>query len=352
MSEKRTALIIGAGIGGLAAGLALRRAGWHIRVHERAASPRELGFGLGLAPNALSALHELGVAEPVVRAGAQLAKVEFRYTNGRVLRRLNLQFGFPAVVALRPDLHGALLTAVGDEHSRLAREAVSVSEDAGGITVHFNDGSTDTGTMLVGADGVHSTIRKCLHPHERPPRPSGFCAIRGVAYGVSHHLGDLSGVGYLDNAIEAATVRASSDAVYWYMSLRVQDVVDATPQAILNQRYRGFESPLRSILSATKPDDMRFDQLFERDALRCPSRVGPQARHLARRRGAPAPASYGTRRRSGSGRCGGSRTGCCGVGRCRAGATAVRSDPIPSHGHLHQNGAAHRTHHHDAKHRD
>jgi 2-polyprenyl-6-methoxyphenol hydroxylase-like FAD-dependent oxidoreductase len=127
-------LIIGAGIGGLAAGLSLRRAGWDIRISERAASPRELGFGLGLAPNALSALHELGVAEHVVRAGARLAKIELRRANGRVLRRFNVKVGLPAVVALRSDLHGALLAAVGDDALRLSKEAVSFSESRRGVT--------------------------------------------------------------------------------------------------------------------------------------------------------------------------------------------------------------------------
>jgi len=54
--KQRTALIVGAGIGGLAAAIALRAAGWRVRVFERSASPRELGFGLNLAPNAIAAL--------------------------------------------------------------------------------------------------------------------------------------------------------------------------------------------------------------------------------------------------------------------------------------------------------
>jgi 2-polyprenyl-6-methoxyphenol hydroxylase-like FAD-dependent oxidoreductase len=86
--DPRTALIAGAGIGGLAAGVALRSAGWRVRIHERASSPRELGFGLLLAPNALSALRELGVAA-VVEAGAVAATgVEVRRLNGRLIRRL------------------------------------------------------------------------------------------------------------------------------------------------------------------------------------------------------------------------------------------------------------------------
>lgn len=265
----RTALVVGAGIGGLAAGLVLGRAGWIVRIHEQAHSPRELGFGLALAPNALRALQELGIAEPVVRAGSGLAGFELRHTSGRVLRRLDAQrLGVPAVVALRPQLHGALMGAIDRDALRLGSEAVSFTENGGSVTLHLKDGSTDSGAVLVGADGVHSVIRRSLHPNEPPPHPSGFCAVRGVAYGAGHHLGDLSGVGYLGNAIEAATVRASSDAVYWYMSLRSRDVVDPSPEAILSARYPAFEPALRAILSATRPEDMRFDRLFLRRPLR------------------------------------------------------------------------------------
>ena len=62
----RERLIVGAGIGGLSAGIALRRAGWDVRIFERSASLRELGFGVGLAPNAMAALADLGVAGEVL----------------------------------------------------------------------------------------------------------------------------------------------------------------------------------------------------------------------------------------------------------------------------------------------
>jgi 2-polyprenyl-6-methoxyphenol hydroxylase-like FAD-dependent oxidoreductase len=63
----RSALIVGAGIGGLAAALALRRVGWRVRVFERTSNPGELGFALMLAPNAMASLRELGLAEEVAR---------------------------------------------------------------------------------------------------------------------------------------------------------------------------------------------------------------------------------------------------------------------------------------------
>ena len=89
----RTALIVGAGIGGLAAGVALQRAGWRVRIFERSRNPRELGFALMLAPNALAALRELGLAEAVMEHAATPVRVEIRQPGGRVLRRLESRTG-------------------------------------------------------------------------------------------------------------------------------------------------------------------------------------------------------------------------------------------------------------------
>src|SRR5262249_34702222 len=118
--NERTALIVGAGIGGLAAGVALRHVGWNIRIFERAASPRELGFALLLAPNAISALRRLGLADRVIAGGARVTGGQIRRADGRLLRRFDVTkmlqiLPEPPVVVLRPVLHGALLDAVGPE---------------------------------------------------------------------------------------------------------------------------------------------------------------------------------------------------------------------------------------------
>ena len=107
---KRTALIAGAGIGGLSAAIALRQAGWHVRLFERAAAARELGFGLGVAPHAIAALRRLGVADVVLARGFAPTRGELRRMDGTVLKRLELPaadevLGGPMVVALHPALH-------------------------------------------------------------------------------------------------------------------------------------------------------------------------------------------------------------------------------------------------------
>ena len=267
-SEPRTALIVGAGIGGLAAGIALRRTGWNVRIYERAARPRELGFGLLLAPNALAALSELGVHEAVAREGSVNGWIEIRRLDGRVLRRLDTPLGGPSIVALRSTLHGALLAAVGEESLRLGRDVTHFRTSPDGVTIEFTDDApADAGELLVGADGVASVIRRTLHPNEPAPRASGYTAIRGVAFGAVDVLGELSGIAYLDRGIEAAAIRAATNAVYWYISLQSRDAGGATPAEILEPRLSAFDQPFRQIVSSTAPEDIRLDELFRREPL-------------------------------------------------------------------------------------
>src|SRR5688500_5755566 len=127
----RSALVVGAGIGGLSAALALRRAGWQVRVFEQSESPRELGFGVGIAPNAVAALRELGVGDTVVARGFEPRCGELRRMNGAVLKRAELPpnaLGGPLLVTLRPALHGALLEAVGLDTITLGTRVTGFAE--------------------------------------------------------------------------------------------------------------------------------------------------------------------------------------------------------------------------------
>lgn len=264
----RRALIVGAGIGGLAAGLVLRRANWQVQVFERSTSARELGFALALAPNAMAALRELQLAETMIAEGVVTARMELRRTDGRVLRRF-LAGHLAPVVALRPVLHGALLAGVGRDALALDSEAIDFEATEAGVVLTLANGQSATGDVLVAADGVGSVIRKRLHPEESPPRASGFCALRGVAHDVGHHLGDLSAVGYLGRGIEAATARASKSTVYWYVSMLARDMPSGSrePRSILEQRTATFDGRFRAITNATTPEELRFDELFERDPI-------------------------------------------------------------------------------------
>jgi 2-polyprenyl-6-methoxyphenol hydroxylase-like FAD-dependent oxidoreductase len=267
-----TALIVGAGIGGLAAGLVLRRAGWDVRIFERASSPRELGFALALAPNALAALRELGIAESVIRDGFMTRSLEIRRGDGTPLKRV--EFATEAgtlhsLVALRTVVHGRLLDAVGTDVLVLDSPAAGYDATPDGVSLRLADGRRIEGRVLVGADGVGSVVRRRLHPDEPDPRPSGFHAIRGVTHGAVDRLGNVSAAVYFGDGIEAGLARADASAVYWYMSLLDADVGNdaAHPGAVLERALRSLDRRFASIALAARPEDLRLDRLLQRDPL-------------------------------------------------------------------------------------
>jgi 2-polyprenyl-6-methoxyphenol hydroxylase-like FAD-dependent oxidoreductase len=264
----RTALIVGAGIGGLSAGLALRQAGWDVRIFERAAESRELGFGLGLAPNAMAALKELGVADTVLARGYMPWRGEVRRPDGTVVKRAQLPpnaLGGPLIMALRPALHGALLDTLGPDAVTLESEATGFAVDGAQVTLRLANGRTATGDVLIGADGMGSAIRRAFHPAEPPPRSSGLVAVRGAVHGALRHLGDRSAVYYLGRGIESGMIRASDTGIYWFLSLARELVPDGMrdPAAVVAHMSPQFDETFRAVTSAT--DDMRFDELVDRD---------------------------------------------------------------------------------------
>jgi 2-polyprenyl-6-methoxyphenol hydroxylase-like FAD-dependent oxidoreductase len=270
----REAVIVGAGIGGLAAAIALHRAGWLVRVLERAASPRELGFALLLAPNAVYALRQIGVADAVIAGGHVATDGEMRRTDGTVLRRFELQrlrdlLPEPTVTVLRPVLHGALLDALPAGALLLTSEVSGVVQSADGVDVTIAGGGSVRADLVVGADGVGSVIRGLLHPHEPAPRTSGLFGLRGVAQGVVTHMGSSSGAQYFGRGVEAGLGRAAKDTVYWYISLprEVATAAQMNPQRVLEQLVPKFDPRFRAIVTATRPDDMRLDELFDRAPL-------------------------------------------------------------------------------------
>ena len=271
MDDDRSALIVGAGIGGLAAAVSLRRVGWQVRVLERADNPRELGFALALAPNALKALRELGLADPVIAAGAEVHTFEVRRPDGTVMKRVTFAergTDSRSVVTLRPALHGALLGAVPADALLLAHEVHDVTPTESSASVTLTTGRQLSADVVIGADGVGSVLRRRMHPQEAPPRASGYHALRGVTHDAAHHLDRVNVIVYLGDGIEAGFARASATAVYWYVSMVSEYApAGATAGDVLERCLRGLEPDAAALARAARPEDVRLEPLFRRDPI-------------------------------------------------------------------------------------
>ncbi|MBU2666626.1 FAD-dependent monooxygenase [Actinoplanes bogorensis] len=175
------AIVIGAGIGGLAAALALERQGWNVTVLERAAALENVGAGLAVAPNGLRALDHLGVGGPVRALAALQGTAGIQKPGGGWISRTDAaaaeaRFGQPTIVVHRAALVSVLADALRPGTLRLGRAAVDVSPDG---TVVTEDGPL-AGALVVAADGLRSRVRGKLFPDSPQPVYAGVTSWRFI----------------------------------------------------------------------------------------------------------------------------------------------------------------------------
>ncbi|MCK1667711.1 FAD-dependent monooxygenase [Bradyrhizobium sp. 153] len=178
---------MGGGIGGSAAALALLRAGCDVHVYEQVASKSEVGAGIQLSPNATRLLHRYGLADALGGVAVKPSHVEIkRWDDGRILGREELgraveeAYGAPYYHFHRADLLSILTAALPAERLHSGWRCVDVRQTNAGATTVFDDGTAIDSDVVVGADGIHSVVRKVLFGDERP-RFSGNVAYRGLA---------------------------------------------------------------------------------------------------------------------------------------------------------------------------
>lgn len=189
MSDRKKAVIVGAGIGGLAAGLALSRAGWDVEVLEQAAVISEVGAGLQISPNGVRALQALGVMDVLQPSLFEPESISLSMgISGRRVFDLPMKgyaqgrWGSPFFQVHRADLQDALKTQLGKEAGLVIRtnaKATGYVRERGGASVYLERGERVFGDVVIGADGLHSVIREQITGPDRA-RFTGNVAWRAV----------------------------------------------------------------------------------------------------------------------------------------------------------------------------
>ena len=187
--NRRPILIAGGGIGGLSAALGLARKGFSVIVLEKAPALGEIGAGIQLGPNAFHSFDYLGVGEAARAMAVYIDQLRLmdaltgeEITHIDLGERFRARFKNPYAVVHRGDLHGVLLKACREHANielRVRSEVVSYAQDGSSVTAKLATGETVTGSMLVGADGLWSNVRKQL-AGDGKPRVSGHTTYRSV----------------------------------------------------------------------------------------------------------------------------------------------------------------------------
>ncbi|MCB9730016.1 MAG: FAD-dependent monooxygenase [Deltaproteobacteria bacterium] len=264
-------LIAGGGIGGLAAAIALRRAGREVQIFERADDVRASGQGITVSVNAMVALGELGLADAVLAAGVRLSGAELRRADGRALMPLHMDameaaHGMPSVGILRGALLGVMLEAIGAERVRTSARCVGYRMDGEGVAMRLAGGEEVRGEALIGADGAGSAVRAQLLG-EAAPRYAGYTCWRGLADVAGEELGEGGFFEMWGRGARFGGIPVSADRFFWYAAANAprrgrDEAGEVIPR--LRARFAGFAEPVATLLARTAPEGVLRTDIEDR----------------------------------------------------------------------------------------
>jgi len=254
MNRVRTALVIGGGIAGPATAMALRKAGVEADVYEaRPGTADGVGVFLTLGSNGLAALRSLGADARVLEAGFPTPGILLRDSNGKDLGVSRISSGDPVSRTLRrSDLYRAVRDEALDRGVRFehGKRLVDVRDTGDGVTAVFEDGTEASADLVVGADGVHSTVRRIIDPKAPAPSYGRLLNLGGHARGVKTDAEPGSYVMVFGRRAFFGYVLSPSGEVWWFANVPCRT------------------EPSRSESAALSASDWlaRLKELFARDA--------------------------------------------------------------------------------------
>jgi len=270
--------IVGGGIGGLTAAVALARKGLAAEVYEQAPVLEEVGAGVGLWPNALTALAPIGLAGKVAQLAVRLDGQGIKRPDGGWLLRIPgevmaQRWGAGVVLVHRAELQQLLAAELGPSVIHLGARCTGFEDSGQAVTAHFADGRKVQADVLVGADGVHSVVRAQLFG-PAALRYRGYTAVRSITPAGSVPL-PRDGIETWGQGARFGLGPTSGDRVTWYAMWNApagaHDAGDTA--ARLRELYGGWHEPIPAIIAATPAAAMIRNDIYDRRPARTWSRA-------------------------------------------------------------------------------
>ena len=270
----RQVIIAGGGIGGLVTAIALRREGITATVFERASELAPVGAGLTLWANAISTLQRIGLGDMLVSVGKPLARSRILSWQGDTLAEtpveaLARRFGTPLMAVHRADLQDALLGVLGPDVVRTGVACTGFEQDGAQVRVRLATDEEVAGDLLVGADGLRSTIRAQLFG-ATSPRYAGYTAWRGIAHITPPQWDDAMATETWGDGRRFGLVPLSNGRMYWFATLNAPEGASDKPggrkQELLDL-FSTFHAPIPAVIAATDEAIILRNDIYDRPPL-------------------------------------------------------------------------------------
>lgn len=265
-------VIAGAGIGGLTLAVALQRRGVRVRVFERANQLTAAGAGIGLPANGVKALQTLGLGDGVMRAGMVVERAVILNSRGRQLgpevdlTEVYRAMGASLVALHRGRLHAVLLDAVGADAVVTAAPVTSFEQDSRSVQVTLAHGQRVATELLVGADGLHSSVRTQLMATAAPIY-SGYTSWRGVTPSNTVALPSRTSESW-GRGERFGIVPIGFGEIYWFaVADAPRGGQDDDVRRELLARFGSWHEPIAAIIDATPSDRILRTDIYDRDPI-------------------------------------------------------------------------------------
>jgi 2-polyprenyl-6-methoxyphenol hydroxylase-like FAD-dependent oxidoreductase len=281
MKSKKIA-IIGGGIGGLTTAIALQQKGFDVKVYEAAPEIREVGAGLWIAPNAINIFERLGIAKAIKSAGNQLHSSYLGDHKANVLTKVDFskiieKYDNGTTAIHRGKLQSILLKNVKpntvETYKRLKNiETIFASDSVateGGIKMTFEDGTVANCDILIGADGIHSVVRKHLFGEMRL-RYSGQTCWRGVAKMALKTPKEAAELWGTKGGLRTSYSQISGEEVYWYITAKAEKgtkIPQNEVKSYLLNLVSEFQSDIQSVIEKTDNHAILQNDLLDLKAI-------------------------------------------------------------------------------------
>ncbi len=258
-------IIIGAGIGGTSAGIALQRLGHEVVIYDQMRENKPVGAALSLWSNGVKVLNWLGVGDEVAELGGDMAEMAYLDGHtGETLCRFSLapvteKTGQKPYPVARADLQALLMRTFGEENIHLNTKMIGIEDDGQSVTATFADGSTDTADMLIGADGARSLTRAYVQPDgadEIVREYSGYTNFNGLI-SVDERVGTPTAwTTYVAEGKRAAVMPLAGDRFYFWFDVPQPAGIPydrSEGKAPLQAAFDGWAPGVQALIEAIDP---------------------------------------------------------------------------------------------------